>query len=271
MKMKININHFLIKSKQNKKEIITWGIIIGIIVWIITGLILNPLITNFWSNYGPKPSIVSNVIIFKSANIPYSSISPTNMKNFYFFYYLGKNWSTLFFMNISEKKTIEGYDMSILPTFPICPECTLYSFSLKNTGNKRADKVVIDIKSSNALELILEGPKMINKDCGGIYDSAGCYIVFENINEQEEISFALLSREPSNLFISYCVADGKYRCKFNFLNILTQKIEPKEEGLMMNGKKVIFPTLENSEPNKLYYFDPKQFDEEKTAWTYYQD
>ena len=192
------------------------------------------------------------------------------MKNFYFFYYLGEQYSTLFFMNVSETTKIGDYDMTLLPTFPICDGCAVHSFSIKNNGNKKANKIILDIKSPIAPKLIYDSPKMTQKDCGGLYGSAGCYIVIENLNEKEEISFALYAKDASNIFITSCIADKKYRCDFKFYNILAQTMDAGNMGLMMNDKKVMFPTLENSEPNRIYYFDPKQFDEEKTGWIYHK-
>ncbi len=266
MGIKVIFQQFYIKSKESKKEIIIWGIIISL----ITTLIIDPSISHLYSVLGPKPSIESNVIIIRNANISHLSVAPTKLENFFFFYYLGEESSTLFFANASDIAKQKDYEMSLLPTYEICPECLIYSFSLKNVGNKKAEKIVIDIKAQNIPELLSEEPKMTKRACGGLFQSTGCYIIFENVNENEEISFVLLSKQQSEIFVTTCQADDKYPCDFRFFRILSQKIDPKKEVLKMNGKEIRFPTKDTFEPNKVYYFNAQEFTQEKTGWIYYK-
>jgi hypothetical protein len=66
--------------------------------------------------------------------------------------------------------------------------------------------------------------------------------------------------------VSFCKSYGYSDLDFRFIKIFAQNIIPKKDVLIMDGKRVLFPTLDNSEPDTLYYFDPTQFDETKTTW-----
>jgi hypothetical protein len=172
----------------------------------------------------------------------------------------------MMFLNTTDKNNIKNYDMALLPSFEICPTCSLYSFAIKNIGNIKVDKIEIDVKSSTIPKLILDSPKIITKECGGVFDSSGCYIVIQDLNETESIYFVILS-ENSDLMSISCIADGKYLCNnFNFIKIKGQSISPNEV-LFMNGNRVLFPTLENSPPNTLYYLNKS--DSSNTSWIYY--
>lgn len=256
---KITRINFFNKTKQNKKEII----ILGILIWMVTALVLNPSINTIWSVYGPKPNIVSNVILYKNANF---SECCTHMTDFFFLYYLGDNSATMLFLNASDKRNIGNYGKMISPNFQICDDCSIYSFSLKNSGNMIAEKIVIDIKSSSIPDIIIDNPKMTKKDCGGSFESKGCYVEIESIKQGEEFNFALKLNEDGEIFIANCYANEIYPCEFNFIKVLSQNINPYKDVFEMNGTKVIFPTHSNSEPNILYYFDPNKFDETKSTW-----
>jgi hypothetical protein len=263
--IKIIINNFFTKTKQNKKEIIIWAVITFIITFFLSHYFLEPLTSYLDEKFGPKPNILSNVAVYKYANIS----GYANLQNFYFLYFLDANWATLYFMNASDKDVINNYGSIISDTyfdFNKCPECSLYTFILINNGNKKADKVVIDIRSSTTPELVMGSPKMTTEKCRGNFESRGCYIVFENIDKGEEINFALSLKESSNINIISCVVNEKYICEFRFVKFFAQNIDPKKDILGMNGKRVLFPTLDNSKPNTLYYFDPSKFNETSTTW-----
>jgi len=260
----ISVRNFLVNPADTWKKKLAW-VIIGSVIGFFLNLLLNAGKDFLVEKFGEKPYILSNVVISKYANIT----GFTHMKNFYFLYFLDENWATLYFLNASDKEKINRYGnviTGIFFDFNNCPECSYYSFTLKNIGSKKADKIVIDIRSSVTPEIILDSPKMIKKDCGGYFESKGCYIIFENIEKEEEINFVLLTRESSDLFILSCMVDEKYQCEFRFIRVSAQNIDPKRDILIMDDKKVLFPTLENSRPNTLFYFDPSKFNESQTTW-----
>ncbi len=264
--MRINIYKFWIESKQNKRELIIWSIIIFIITFLFSRYGLEPFFSYVDDTFGPKPNILSNVMILKNSNITEFG---TNMQNFYFLYFLGTDWATLYFLNASDKEKIDKYESvisNIFFDFNNCPDCSYYTFALKNVGTKKADKIVIDIRSSVTPELIVNSPKMVKKDCGGYFESKGCNIIFENIEKEEEINFVLLIKDSSNLNVVSCMANEKYPCEFRFIKLFAQNIIAKKDVLIMDSKRILFPTLDNSEPNTFYYFDTNQSDESKTTW-----
>lgn len=237
-------------------------IITAIITWLITTIFLTPLSQYVSDVFSAKPHIVSNVLTITYANI---SSNTTLWGSYKFLYYLGYNSSTMLFVNATDLENIKNYDMSLLPVFEVCPTCSLYSFAIKNIGNEKADRIEIDIKSSTIPKLIIDSPKIITKECGGIFESSGCYIVMQDLNENESIYFATLTENSDPIGIS-CLSNGKYPCDFNFVRIKGQSIN-SSEVLSMNGNLIIFPTPENSPINTLYYFNDSN--PSKTTWTYF--
>lgn len=265
MEFKVTIINFVKKTKESKKELIVWAFI----VFIITHYVFEPLISYIDETFSPKPEILSNIIIFRNANLTGNT---NEINNSIFAYFLGTGWATLYLINASDLANNNSYGTAISPVyfdFRNCTDCSYYSFSLKNNGNKDANRITIDVRSSSTPELIMSSPKITTRNCEGYFGSKGCYMVLENFQRGDETYFVLKTEETSILSIASCQADEKYDCEYRFINILAQSVNPNKDFLTINGIKVIFPTLSNSEPNTMYYFDPNNFDKSKTTWTFY--
>lgn len=268
-KTQLIISNFLIQTKQSKREIIFWAIITFVITFLLSHYIIEPGINYIDDQFSPKPNILSNVIAlngldFSSSNaiMENGSWYNTTMENVSVYLNLGDYSTTLIFVYDAEKISETDFNEVefFTPNQDLCPYCTIYNFLIKNIGNKRADKVIIDIKASSVPELIFDSPKMIRKECGGHLDQKGCYIIVENINEGEKVSFALFTKELSNLVITSCTVDGKYSCEFRLLRTKTLIINPKTDMLILNNKKVNLPILETpSSKKRFYYFNLSQF------------
>ena len=59
MEFKVTIINFIKKTKESKKELIAWAFI----VFIITHYFFEPLISYIDETLGPKPEILSNILI----------------------------------------------------------------------------------------------------------------------------------------------------------------------------------------------------------------
>ncbi len=241
-----------------------WLAIISIIIGLSWGETLSDYIND---KFGPKPEVLINTVIFRSANLDESE---SQIENFYFLYLLGPNLSTLYFLDSSDKEKIDRYDNIIDPgpiiDFKNCPDCSYYSFTLKNIGKKRVDKLILDIRSNVTPYLVRDNPKMIEKNCGGTFTNRGCYLTFDKIQVGEESNFVLMTKEASDLRILNCEINDKYSCEFRFIKVLIQDIISNKAVLVMNNIKISLPKLDNSNPNILYYFDLNQSDESKTTW-----
>jgi hypothetical protein len=232
-------------------------LIMGVIVFLLTEYILSPLI----SYYLPKPNVVSNVAVYKYADI--TQIPSVKMKNLNLLYYLGYN-SSLFLVNSDDLKFISkniGIGQYTNFDFNECQNCSYYAFGLKNEGNGKANKVEINIKSTsepNIPQDSIVNSSKITVECPRTYYSGyECDITIENMDTDGKDAFALVFNEPSDINVISCMADDKYECQPpNFVKILAQNINPTIGGLIMNGNILLFPTLENYKSNTLYYFNP---------------
>lgn len=264
-KKQLHTYNFWIQTKQSKREIIIWAIITFIITFFLSHYLLEPGISYIDDKYGSKPNIISNIGIHKKIEINDSGLIMQNVK---ILFYLTYNYRTLIFVNSSDTENVKQFYNGIMSTNPdsICSGCSKYTFLLKNMGNKKANKVEIDIRASSIPKLEIDNPKMIRKECGGILNSKGCYIVFENIYEKEEVNFILSTNEASDLFVTKCIADEKYFCDIQILKIHYASINPEVDYLyagfnpeqVFNKTNIKLPTLKNYPPKTLFYFDPNQ-------------
>ncbi|MFZ3168526.1 MAG: hypothetical protein WA130_13000 [Candidatus Methanoperedens sp.] len=266
-KTQLIIKNFFIKTEQNKREIIFWAIITFIITFLLSHYLFEPGINYIDDQFSPKPIILSNVLALN--NVENSNIKVLNenlseynatLENVSIYLSLG-NPSTLIYVLDSEKLK-DDYKRIEFVTFDkkLCTGCTIYNFLVMNKGNKRADKVIIDIKTSSESVVLYDNPKMVRKECGGYLEQKGCYIIIETINEGEEVGFGLFTKELSNLMITSCIVDGKYPCDIRLLRTKITQINTQTDVLFLADEKVDFPIFENlSSTNNIYYFNFSQF------------
>lgn len=239
----------------------------GIIVFFLTESILSPLIAYYW----PKPRILSDVAIYNYADI--TQTPSVKMKELNMLYYLGYNSSTLLLVNANDFKFLQkntgviGQYASF--DFNKCQNCSYYSFVLKNNGNSKANKVEINIISTSEPEIpsdVITNSSITIECPRTYYNGYQCIITIENIDINGLVSFPIVFTQPSDITAIHCMVDDKYECQIDYVEILAQNINPKNELFMLDNKRVLFPTIENSRPNTLYYYSPSN-DTRTSTWT----
>lgn len=276
------VNKCWTNVKKNKK--IVWIILI-ILTALITividntiGIPLSDFVHDLWSKIiGPKPVILLNVAIIKNLNkdavITKSGLDTkmydiTNQINF------NKSYGPLFALTkwglgtlyladksavMESKKDYPTLITSAALNFTSCPNCVHYILTLKNFGDKTANEIVIDIKTSGNLKMTMDDPKISKKYCGGYFESRGCRLVIEDIAIKDQVNFALEAENESDINIT-CNVDLKDYCKVRLIEIYACDILPvdKINSLKFDGTEVALPTLKNYQPDTLYYWDTNQ-------------
>ena len=225
----------------------------------------NLILEKFQEYYGPKPDIISNVIILKNADINEQS---NRFTNFNMLYYLRKEFGFLYIIDSNNITNINDYGMvfgSANADFLTCPNCVFYELLLKNIGDKKANKIVIDIKSDIKPTIILDSPKITKNNCGGIFTSKGCNLIIEDLESQDEVFIEVEVETKSNFDIVSCKIDNKYDCNIRYINTYMQVVDLDKSGLMINDKRIILPTLEEYDANTLFLFNPSD-----SSWTIQQ-
>lgn len=231
------INKIWRKIEKNWKKVIV-GIIV---VWFLGKVLDNtigPKVSNSVYNFGvwagivPTPIILSNVVVIKNFNTYSTSIitkirtdtstfdvvNDINFSKSYgpMFMLTRRGTGTLYFMDTTAMKQLREYPIVIMQTsqnFTYCPNCVYYLFKLENLGNKKADEITIDIKTAGHLRLYLDDPKILKKECGGIFESKGCRITIGNLAINDKVNFALEGEDKAGIEIT-CTVDGQDYCKF---------------------------------------------------------
>lgn len=263
--IKVTFNHFLILTKENKVGIL----ILMIITFLLTHYIFEPSAAYFEEKFTPKPLINANVVIFQSVNLTECCSHQSNSSLAYF---LGKSISSIMVLNFDQKKAeeIQKHGMITLPISPICPKCISYVFYIKNLGNEKAQKVILDIKTSSTPKVLGDNPKMVKKECGGDYTSQGCYLIFENIEKDEVITFEIFMEKSSEFVLKSCLVNEKYPCEVQFINIRAESYNSIMYNLSMtmNGRNLTVPTLTNRnyKPNTYYFLDPDSLTKPEIEW-----
>lgn len=251
--MKLIINNFLVRSKQSWKEILIWGIII----WIITTYMLTPLFALILSKYGHKPSII--LVVQKTKNFDFFRDSSWKIEfESYLIYNLHPIGDhSLMVINATQVNFKEISPLLAGPStspFKICSNCTVYSFNLKNVGNKRAQEIYLDTRSSIRPNILISNPKITQSNCGGIFGNKGCTFTLKNVDIDEWVYFELEAPPSSSITISSCYSNKIYECEIRIVNVFAQEVPNKVNALKIEDKMVLFPTLQNYSAG-IYYLD----------------
>ena len=243
--VRILIQNFLIESKQNWKNII-WWLIIG---FLITHFALEPSITFIEEKIGPKPNIIANVAIYKNLEWEKNNFLISSP----LFGLWNENYFSLYSLNAKDK-ILSDWSMLNLQGFPYCLDCKSYNFKITNIGKKTANKIVMDIHSSNFSDITISDPKITHGECGGMYNK--CRIIFEDILVNDVIDFEIVSKRDDELIISNCSVNDKYSCEIRFIEIMTTSILFPENKIMTIGDKVLkYPDKNKFGTNTLFYYN----------------
>jgi len=247
-----------ILGKNITKKTVAIFIIVNILtslIGIIVGIIFGEQIQEFIIG---KPEININFVTIEAANI--TSFSKEFGNNFSLVYQGGLGYSQILILN---NKNASDYILTNTFEPTDCASCTFYSFNFINNGNLDADSIVFDLTSSEDVKIIKDNQKVIEKNCGGSFESKGCHFKIENLLKGQSVVLVLETVKSTNFNIN-CKANNKEKyCNTKYAHVFTQSI-PEGSTLMMNSKIIEIPYIKNNDTINLFYFNTSSW-----SWTFF--
>jgi hypothetical protein len=248
MSIRIEIKNFFIGPADNWKKKLAW---------IIIGFIITSFLTigkdYIYEKFVPKPKVDINLVTLQPVNI---TNNVEEFQNFTLMYAGGNGHSQLL---IVKNRDALG---NVITTFlepKDCKSCTFYTLNLRNNGDSDANSIILDLTTSEGLQIIKENQKLIEKNCGGSFESKGCHFKIENLLVNEEIFIALESTYSTTFKINCKVNNKEEFCNIKYADILVQ-IVPEKSIFAMDNKIVKIPDVKNKNETSLFYFDQNIWD-----------
>ncbi len=201
-----------------------------------------------------EPRIVFNLTELRPAT------SIKNLENFTLLFGSVNGMGLLVLAQIGHKDLNKEYGMTPVPTKPIgLKNHTEYSFILKNTGTGKAKNITINLNSLFDIKI----PEMEKSDniyfinYGGFVDNYSCLIKIKELKIGEIANFTAYTREPGIRNIECLVNGDNTLCYKNYRHFYVANVFP---GLVfeMNGKKIQFPLINQSNNFIQYYYSPQE-------------
>ncbi len=233
------------------REQLTLSVLVGFFVGGFAGYMLEHGIDKFFLFFEAKPRLSINL----------TEIQPLadhgNHKNFKLLFATAKGTATIALAQTGNEKLNKRFGLSVIPFQLIAQENQVeYSLNIKNTGNKVAKNIVIDLVSISELAVLEEDPRIVTK-CGELFTNQGCHIEIKQMQPEETLALGLRSNGQGIREVKATI-DGEFnRTETNFMNYAVSPFN-EEMGFDMNGERVVTPKINSGDQLQMYVYSPSE-------------